>query len=156
MSCRKVPLANGCFYHVFNKSIAGFEIFRYREEYRRMLESLRFYRTAVKGESFSLALRDELTRLERVAGAGASFERVRARVATRQGADAAHDIDLLVVVTEGANRRATTGRLYGEIRGERTPFDLVVATPSDLEGRRNEDGLVYADIVRDGREVYAA
>jgi len=74
----------------------------------------------------------------------------------RQGADAAHDIDLLVVVTEGQNRRATTGRLYGEIRGVRTPFDLVVATPSDLEGRRGEDGLVYADIARDGREVYAA
>jgi putative transposase len=59
MGYRKVPLVNGCFYHVFNKSIAGFEIFRYREEYLRMLEALRFYRTAVKGESFSLALRDE-------------------------------------------------------------------------------------------------
>ena len=74
----------------------------------------------------------------------------------RHGAGAAHDIDLLVVVTEGTNRRATTGRLYGEIRGVRTPFDLVDATPSDLEGRRDEDGLVYADIARDGREVYAA
>ncbi|MEI6452127.1 MAG: nucleotidyltransferase domain-containing protein [Actinomycetes bacterium] len=74
----------------------------------------------------------------------------------RHGADAAHDTDLLVVVTEGTNRRATTGRLYGEIRGVRTPFDIVVATPSDREGRRGEDGLVYADIARDGGEVYAA
>ncbi len=74
----------------------------------------------------------------------------------RQGAEVAHDIDLLVVITEGTNRRATTGRLYGEIRGVRTPFDIVVATPSDLEGRRDEVGLVYADIARDGREVYAA
>ncbi len=74
----------------------------------------------------------------------------------RQGADQARDIDLLVVVTEGTNRRSTSSRLYGEIRGVRTPFDVVVATPSDLEGRRGEDGLVYADIARDGREVYAA
>ena len=57
MTYRKVPLANGCFYHVFNKSIAGFEIFRYSEEYLRMLETLRFYRTALTGESFSLVLR---------------------------------------------------------------------------------------------------
>jgi predicted nucleotidyltransferase len=74
----------------------------------------------------------------------------------RRGAVAAHDIDLLVVVTEGTNRRTTSARLYGEIRGVRTPFDIVVATPSDLERRRGEDGLVYADIARDGREVYAA
>ena len=59
MGYRKVPLANGCHYHVFNKSIAGFEIFRYREEYLRMLQTLRFYRTALKGESYSLALRDK-------------------------------------------------------------------------------------------------
>jgi len=74
----------------------------------------------------------------------------------RQGARAAHDIDLLVVVAESVNRRATSSRLYGEIRGVRTPFDVVVATPSDLERRRSEDGLVYADIARDGTEVYAA
>ena len=74
----------------------------------------------------------------------------------RHGAVAARDIDLLVVVTEGTSRRATSSRLYGSIRGVRTPFDIVVATPSDLERRRGEDGLVYADIVRDGTEVYAA
>lgn len=74
----------------------------------------------------------------------------------RQGPDAANDIDLLVVVPEGTHRRDTTSRLYGEIRGVRTPFDVVVAAPSDLEGRCDEDGLVYADIARDGREVYAA
>ena len=74
----------------------------------------------------------------------------------RRGVDAAHDIDLLVVVAEGTKRRATSSRLYGEIRGVRTPFDIVVATPSDLERRRGEDGLVYADIARDGRQVYAA
>ena len=74
----------------------------------------------------------------------------------RRGADAAHDIDLLVVVAEGTNRRGASSRLYGAIRGVRTPFDIVVATPSDLEGRRGEDGLVYAAIARDGTEVFAA
>ncbi len=56
---RKVPIANGFFYHVFNRSIAGFEIFRFREEYLRMTEALRFYRTSTKGQSFSLVARSE-------------------------------------------------------------------------------------------------
>ena len=57
MGRRKVPLAMGCCYHVFNKSIAGFEIFRYEEEYRRMKDVLRFYVTAKAGQSYSVALR---------------------------------------------------------------------------------------------------
>ena len=56
---RKVPLANGSFYHAFNRSIAGFEIFRFREEYQRMTEAMRFYRTSVQGQSFSLVSRSE-------------------------------------------------------------------------------------------------
>ena len=45
MGRRKVVLANGCHYHVFNKSIAGFEIFRngYAEQIRGIL--YRFYCT---------------------------------------------------------------------------------------------------------------
>lgn len=57
MGYRKEPLACGCFYHIFNRSIAGFEIFRYPEEYRRFRETLRYYKTAVKNHSFSTALR---------------------------------------------------------------------------------------------------
>jgi len=56
MGRRKVALANGCHYHVFNKSIAGFEIFRSRDEFLRMREVLRFYRTAFAGRCFSQAV----------------------------------------------------------------------------------------------------
>jgi len=40
---RKVALKTGCYYHIFTRSIAGFEVFRYREEYLRFLETFRFY-----------------------------------------------------------------------------------------------------------------
>lgn len=56
MGRRKTILANGCYYHVFNRSIAGFEIFREDGGSQRMLEVLRFYRTALKGLCFSHAL----------------------------------------------------------------------------------------------------
>ncbi|MFA7255791.1 MAG: hypothetical protein WC133_06815 [Candidatus Omnitrophota bacterium] len=57
MGRRKVPLACGCFYHIFNRSIAGFEIFRYPAEYQRFRATLRYYKTAISTRSFSIALR---------------------------------------------------------------------------------------------------
>jgi putative transposase len=57
MGCRKDALINGCFYHVFNKSIAGFEIFRSQDECDRACEIFRFYRTSLPGRSYSGALR---------------------------------------------------------------------------------------------------
>jgi putative transposase len=58
MGRRKVPLRTGCFYHVFNKSIAEYEIFRFEEEYIRIRESIRFYKTALCGQSYSVALKN--------------------------------------------------------------------------------------------------
>jgi len=66
------------------------------------------------------------------------------------------DVDLLVVMPEGVHRRRTAQELYLEIRGMGIPFDLLVATPSDLEKHRDNVGLVYRTILREGREVYAA
>ncbi len=66
------------------------------------------------------------------------------------------DADLLIVMPEGTNRRRTAQRLYGEIRRAGQPFDLLVATPSDLEKHRNNAGLIYSSILREGIEVYAA
>ncbi len=48
MGQRKVVLREGCFYHVFSRSIAGFEIFRSEEECRRMIEAFRFYQHRIK------------------------------------------------------------------------------------------------------------
>ena len=53
MGYRKVALKTGCFYHVFTRSIAGFEVFRYREEYQRMVDVFRFYQHERLGVRFS-------------------------------------------------------------------------------------------------------
>ncbi|HOW58947.1 MAG TPA: transposase [Candidatus Omnitrophota bacterium] len=60
MPQRKVPLVTGCFYHVFARSIAGFEIFRYPDEFLRMIETLRFYKSAHPKTSFSKSQRPSL------------------------------------------------------------------------------------------------
>lgn len=44
MAARRFPLAKGEIYHIFSKSIAGFEIFRKDSEYERMRGLLKYYR----------------------------------------------------------------------------------------------------------------
>jgi predicted nucleotidyltransferase len=74
----------------------------------------------------------------------------------RNEASANSDIDLLVVVPEGSRRRAVAQKLYQDIRDARVAFDLVVATPSDLEKHRDNIGLIYRNILKEGHELYAA
>ena len=64
------------------------------------------------------------------------------------------DIDLLVVMPEGVHRRRTAQKLYREIKGLRVPFDIVVATPQDLEKHKDNDGLIYKNALKEGIEVY--
>ncbi|MCL6509390.1 MAG: nucleotidyltransferase domain-containing protein [Anaerolineae bacterium] len=64
------------------------------------------------------------------------------------------DIDLLVVMPDGTHRRHTAQRLYQMIGGIETPFDLLVATPSDLEKHKDNIGLIYRTILREGKTVY--
>lgn len=66
------------------------------------------------------------------------------------------DFDLLVVMPEGTHRRHTAEALYRAIRGVTIPFDLVVATPDDLERHRDNPGLVYQAILAEGKTLYAA
>ncbi len=66
------------------------------------------------------------------------------------------NIDLLVVVPDGSHRRHTAQRLYAGVRHVGIPFDLLVATPSDLEKHRQNVGLIYSTILQEGIEVYAA
>ena len=66
------------------------------------------------------------------------------------------DLDVLVVMPQGTHRRKTAQRLYRQMGGLGMPFDIVVATPEDLELHRNNPGLIYETILREGREVYAA
>ena len=66
------------------------------------------------------------------------------------------DVDLLIVVPDGTNRRDTAKKLYTEISGNGVPFDLLVTTPSVLERQRDNPGLIYHKILTEGRKVYAA
>jgi len=65
------------------------------------------------------------------------------------------DLDILIVMPEGIHRRRTAQYLYQTISGVKVPFDLLVATPSDLEKHKDNIGLIYRTILREGRVVYA-
>jgi predicted nucleotidyltransferase len=66
------------------------------------------------------------------------------------------DVDLLVVMPEGTHRGYTAERIYLTVRRVGIPFDVVVATPDDLERHRATPGLIYREIAREGQTVYAA
>jgi uncharacterized protein len=66
------------------------------------------------------------------------------------------DIDVMVVMPEGTNRRETAGFLYTRVLGMMVPIDILVATEADLERYRSTKGTVYPEIARDGRSIYVA
>lgn len=76
--------------------------------------------------------------------------------AARGDSKPASDIDLLVVMPEGVHRRRVAQDLYRRIRGIGVPFDLLVATPSDLEKHKDNIGLIYRTVLLEGKEVYVA
>jgi predicted nucleotidyltransferase len=66
------------------------------------------------------------------------------------------DLDLLVVVRDGTPRLATAQRLHRALGPVPVALDFLVATPRDLERHRDNPGLAYRAILREGRLVYAA
>jgi len=76
--------------------------------------------------------------------------------AARGETDKDSDIDLLVVMPEGTPRLATAEKLHMRMFGIPAAIDFLVATPSDLERNRDNIGLVYRTILKEGRELYAA
>ncbi len=66
------------------------------------------------------------------------------------------DVDLLVVVPEGTHRGHTAEHIYIPVRGVGVPFEVVVATPSDLAKYGDSPGLVYKAVLREGQTLYAA
>ena len=66
------------------------------------------------------------------------------------------DLDFLVVIPEGQQPDIVADRLNTSVRPRPMPCDFVVVTPSVLERHRHNPGLVYAEILERGREVYAA
>ena len=76
--------------------------------------------------------------------------------AARNEMNADSDVDVLVVMPQGTHRRKTAQQLYRQLVGLGVPFDIVVATQDDLERHRDNPGLIYGTILREGQEIYAA
>ncbi len=74
----------------------------------------------------------------------------------RDKANPDSDIDVLVVMPEGVHCRRTAQLLYRQIRGLGVPFDILVTTPTVLEKHKDNIGLIYRTVLKEGREIYAA
>jgi predicted nucleotidyltransferase len=66
------------------------------------------------------------------------------------------DLDVAVVVPEGTDRHQIYELLYPRMVGLGIAVDIVVTTPAQLEAHQATIGMVYRNIVREGRELYAA
>jgi predicted nucleotidyltransferase len=74
----------------------------------------------------------------------------------RDNANPESDIDVLVVMPEGVHCRRTAQLLYRKIRGLGVPFDVLVSTPSTLEKHKDNIGLIYRTVLKEGKVIYAA
>ena len=66
------------------------------------------------------------------------------------------DLDVLVVMPDGAHRRETAAAVYRSLRRFPYPKDIVVATVSDLAEYGDAIGLVYRQALKEGKELYHA
>jgi len=66
------------------------------------------------------------------------------------------DLDVLVVVPDGADPGAVADAIYKNLIGFGTAVDVVVVTEGDLERYGDRLGLVYRPALKEGRELYAA
>jgi uncharacterized protein len=64
------------------------------------------------------------------------------------------DIDLLVVMPDGAHRRQTAQRLYLALSGVGIAKDIVVVTESDVRELADEPSLVISPALQEGKELY--
>lgn len=66
------------------------------------------------------------------------------------------DLDFLVVVQDGRDLVEIVDKLNIGVRSRPLPCDFLVVTPSILRRHRSTPGLIYRDILKSGREVYAS
>lgn len=66
------------------------------------------------------------------------------------------DVDVLVVMPEGTHRLHTASDLHMRMIGLHMPVDILVTTEESLERHRDNIGLIYRTVLREGRELYAA
>jgi len=96
----------------------------------------------------SQAVIDEL--IQRVVAAAHPLRIILFGSAARGDMRPDSDIDLLVVMPAPVHRRHTA-----HLFGFPVPVDVLVATPEDLRTHKDNIGLVYHQVFREGKEIYA-
>jgi predicted nucleotidyltransferase len=66
------------------------------------------------------------------------------------------DLDFLVVTDDDQQPATLADRLNVHVRNKPMPCDFLVVTESALHRQRSNPGLIYAEILDRGRQVYAA
>ncbi len=66
------------------------------------------------------------------------------------------DIDLLVVIRDGLSSRETAKLLYQKVEGIKIPYDILVINAEKLSLHKDNPALIYSEVLRHGKEVYAA
>lgn len=66
------------------------------------------------------------------------------------------DLDFLVVVPGKRDCEEAVDRLNREVRHKPMPCDFLVVTAGTLRQTKDRSGLIYGEILKHGREVYAA
>jgi len=66
------------------------------------------------------------------------------------------DLDLLIVVDDSQQSDAVLDLLNTRVSREQFPCDFLVATADTLRRQRQNPGLIYRTILKEGRVVYAS
>ena len=76
--------------------------------------------------------------------------------AARGEAGPESDVDVLVVMPDGAHRLNTAQTVYRNLTGVKVAVDVVVATEGDMSDYKDSPGLIYREALKDGKVLYAA
>ena len=66
------------------------------------------------------------------------------------------DLDILIVVPDNVNQRELRMLIRRNLRGFVYPVDILTITTSALDKHKDNIGLIYHDVIREGRTLYAA
>ncbi len=66
------------------------------------------------------------------------------------------DLDLLVVMPDGIHRLQTMQDIYQSLSDISTPIDVMVSTQTDLDTHHDNIGLIYWQVLKEGKTIYVA
>jgi len=108
----------------------------------------------IKAETLSSALLDEIVR--KITEVVKPKRLILFGSAARGEMGPASDLDLLVIMPDGAHRRRTAQVLYRKLAGLGLSKDIVVVTESDVREHGANPAMVLCPALREGKELYHA